>query len=45
MLTQIILNNYWIIQKKKYKTLLNVAVPAGMWQKMDEIICDDNDQF
>ena len=29
---------------QKYKTLLNVAVPAGMWQKMDEIICDDNDR-
>jgi len=29
---------------KKYKTLLNVAVPAGMWQKMSEIICDDNDR-
>jgi MoaA/NifB/PqqE/SkfB family radical SAM enzyme len=28
----------------KYKTLLNVAVPAGMWQKMEEIICDDNDR-
>ena len=30
--------------KEKYKTLLNVAVPAGMWQKMDEIICNDNDR-
>ena len=29
---------------KKYKTLLNVAVPAGMWQKMEEIVCDDNDR-
>ena len=29
---------------KKYKTLLNVAVPAGMWQKMDEIICNDEDR-
>ena len=29
---------------QKYKTLLNVAVPSGMWQKMDEIICDDNDR-
>ena len=28
----------------KYKTLLNVAVPAGMWQKMDDIICDDKDR-
>ena len=27
-----------------YKTLLNVAVPAGMWQKMSEIICDDKDR-
>ena len=31
-------------KQKKYKTLLNVAVPSGMWQKMDEIICDDNDR-
>ena len=27
-----------------YKTLLNVAVPAGMWQKMTDIICDDKDR-
>ena len=27
-----------------YKTLLNVAVPSGMWQKMTDIICDDNDR-
>jgi len=31
-------------KQKRYKTLLNVAVPAGMWQKMDDIICDDNDR-
>ena len=31
-------------KKKKYKTLLNVAVPAGMWQKAEEIICDDKDR-
>ena len=31
-------------KKNKYKTLLNVAVPAGMWQKMDEIICDEKDR-
>ncbi len=29
---------------KKYKTLLNVAVPAGMWQKMSEIVCDEKDR-
>ena len=29
---------------QKYRTLLNVAVPAGMWQKAEEIICDDNDR-
>ena len=29
---------------KNYKTLLNVAVPSGMWQKMTEIICDDKDR-
>ena len=28
----------------KYKTLLNVAVPSGMWQKMTDIICDDKDR-
>ena len=31
-------------KNQKYKTLLNVAVPSGMWQKMDEIICDDKDR-
>jgi len=31
-------------KNKKYKTLLNVAVPAGMWQKMDDIICNDSDR-
>jgi MoaA/NifB/PqqE/SkfB family radical SAM enzyme len=31
-------------KQKKYKTLLNVAVPAGMWQKMDDIICNDEDR-
>jgi AdoMet-dependent heme synthase len=29
---------------QNYKTLLNVAVPAGMWQKAEEIICDDKDR-
>ncbi len=28
----------------KYKTLLNVAVPSGMWQKMTDIICDEKDR-
>ena len=31
-------------KNQNYKTLLNVAVPAGMWQKMDNIICDDEDR-
>ena len=31
-------------KNKNYKTLLNVAVPSGMWQKMTEIICDDKDR-
>jgi len=31
-------------KKENYKTLLNVAVPAGMWQKMSEIICDEKDR-
>ena len=31
-------------KKQNYKTLLNVAVPAGMWQQMSEIICDDKDR-
>ena len=29
---------------QKYKTLLNVAVPSGMWQNAENIICDDNDR-
>ena len=32
-------------KQKRYKTLLNVAVPAGMWQKMDDIICNDEDRI
>jgi MoaA/NifB/PqqE/SkfB family radical SAM enzyme len=32
-------------KQKKYRTLLNVAVPAGMWQKMDDIICNDEDRI
>ena len=31
-------------KNKKYKTLLNVAVPSGMWQKMDDVICNDDDR-
>ncbi len=31
-------------KKNKYKTLLNVAVPAGMWQKMSDIVCDEKDR-
>ena len=31
-------------KQQKYKTLINVAVPAGMWQKMDQIICNDEDR-
>jgi len=27
-----------------YKTLLNVAVPAGMWAQMSEIMCDEKDR-
>ena len=29
---------------KRYKTLLNVAVPSGMWQNAEGIICDDKDR-
>ena len=31
-------------KQKKYKTLLNVAVPSGMWQNAENIICDDKDR-
>jgi MoaA/NifB/PqqE/SkfB family radical SAM enzyme len=31
-------------KKKRYKTLLNVAVPSGMWHSAEEIICDDKDR-
>ena len=27
-----------------YKTLINVAVPAGMWAMADEIMCDEKDR-
>ena len=29
---------------QKYRTLLNVAVPSGMWQNAQDIICDDKDR-
>jgi len=29
---------------KRYTTLVNVATPAGMWQKMSEIMVDDEDR-
>ena len=29
---------------QKYKTLLNVAVPSGMWQNAENIICNDEDR-
>ena len=31
-------------KNQKYKTLLNVAVPSGMWQNAESIICDDKDR-
>ena len=31
-------------KQKRYKTLLNVAVPSGMWQNAEDIICDDKDR-
>ena len=31
--------------KQKIQDFLNVAVPAGMWQKMDDIICNDEDRM
>ena len=31
-------------KEKRYKTLLNVAVPSGMWQNAEDIICDDKDR-
>ena len=31
-------------KNNKYKTLLNVAVPSGMWQNAENIICNDKDR-
>ena len=31
-------------KNKRYRTLLNVAVPSGMWQNAEGIICDDKDR-
>ena len=28
----------------KYKTLINIAVPAGMWSQMDDIMLDEKDR-
>ena len=34
----------WYSKQKRYKTLLNVAVPSGMWQNAENIICNDEDR-
>ena len=31
-------------KNKKYKTLLNVAVPSGMWKNMADVMVDEKDQ-
>jgi len=31
-------------KNNNYKTLINIAVPAGMWSQMDEIMLDDKDR-
>ena len=31
-------------KQKRYKTLLNVAVPSGMRKNAEDIICDDKDR-
>ena len=30
-------------KQKKYKTLINVACPAGMWNQVHDVICDEDD--
>ena len=31
-------------KKNNYKTLINIAVPAGMWSQMSEVMLDDRDR-
>ena len=31
-------------KKNKYRTLINVACPAGMWNKVHDEVCDENDR-
>ena len=31
-------------KNQKYTTLLNVAVPSGMWKNIHDIICDEDDR-
>lgn len=30
-------------KKKKYRTLVNVACPAGMWNQVHDVVCDEED--
>jgi len=31
-------------KKKKYRTLINVACPTGMWNQVHDVVCDEEDQ-
>ncbi len=31
-------------KKKKYRTLVNVACPTGMWNQVHDVVCDEEDQ-
>ncbi len=32
-----------ILEKKRYRTLVNVACPTGMWNQVHDVVCDDED--
>ena len=29
--------------KKRYRTLVNVACPTGMWNQVHDVVCDEED--
>ena len=31
-------------KKKRYRTLVNVACPTGMWNQVHDVVCDEEDQ-
>ena len=44
MLKAMILERIDYSKKNKYRTLVNVACPSGMWNQVHDQICDEEDR-